>query len=172
MDYSFKFLLIQLFPVILSTIIVHFAHAKNSSLAFHVRLKDGKDSSSGRVEISKDKTIWGTICDDFWDNDAATVVCRQLGFTWGIAHSLAHFGQGTGPIYLDEVICKGYETSLDECLTNPWGVHNCNHQEDAGVSCFNVTCSTAALCKRSTKYWIGGSKWTKRLVGGLSLWLG
>lgn len=53
--------------------------------AFYVRLKDGKDSSSGRVEISKNKTVWGTICDDFWDQDAATVVCRQLGFTWGVS---------------------------------------------------------------------------------------
>lgn len=67
-------------------------------------------------------------------------ICITSTYILQIAHSLAHFGQGTGPIYLDEVICKGYETSLDECLTNPWGVHNCNHQEDAGVSCFNVTC--------------------------------
>ncbi|VDI52977.1 deleted in malignant brain tumors 1 protein [Mytilus galloprovincialis] len=139
MDYSSNLFRVQIVLVIVLTVILHNTNAKNSSQAFYVRLKDGKTTSSGRVEISKDKANWGTICDDFWDNDAATVVCRQLGFTWGIGHSLAHFGQGKGQIYLDEVICKGHETSLDECLTNPWGVHNCNHQEDAGVSCFNVT---------------------------------
>lgn len=45
----------------------------------------------------------------------------------------AYFGQGTGPIYLDNVNCIGSESSLLNCthITN----HNCIHSEDAGVAC-------------------------------------
>lgn len=34
----------------------------------------------GRVEICYNNTYW-TICDDFWDEIAADVVCQQLNFT-------------------------------------------------------------------------------------------
>ena len=61
--------------------------------------------------------------------------------TFQIGHSLAHYGPGEAdqPIFLDEVVCEGNEKSLLDCNSNTWGTHNCNHQEDASVSCFNVT---------------------------------
>ena len=42
-------------------------------------------------------------------------------------------GQGTGPIYMDNVNCVGNESNLLNCthLIN----HNCIHSEDAGVEC-------------------------------------
>ena len=49
--------------------------------------------------------------------------------------SFSQFGQGIGPIHLDNVQCTGTENSLLQCTYSP--IHNCAHFEDAGVICVN-----------------------------------
>ena len=53
----------------------------------------------------------------------------------GTALSSAHFGQGTGEIWLDNVACTGSESELLDCSHNGIGVENCGHSEDASVRC-------------------------------------
>ena len=99
-----------------------------------VRLVDGSTEQEGRVEIYHNGE-WGTVCDDRFVSDDAAVVCRQLGLTGGEAHTRAAFGAGTGTIWMDDVQCTGSESRLADCPFGGWGLHNCRHSEDVGVSC-------------------------------------
>ena len=56
-------------------------------------------------------------------------------FAGSIAYIFARFGQGTGPILLDDLLCTSRETRLIDCPNRGIGVHNCRHYEDAGVRC-------------------------------------
>ena len=104
-------------------------------LELDMRLEGGTSSQSGRVEIFHDG-IWGTICDDGWDNLDARIVCSYLGFSGiSLATGNAAFGEGAGQIWLDDVSCMGDETSLNQCSHADFGIHNCFHNEDAGVEC-------------------------------------
>ena len=145
-------------------IIVHYIVVNISECASgDVRLVNGT-GLSGRVEICFNG-VWGTVCDDQWDNVDARVVCRQLDLpseceihmdrqsweyyicahrvcrhvvyyaTAATAVGSAYFGQGTGPIYLDGVGCRGSESQLEDCPHNGVGFHDCSHYEDAGVFC-------------------------------------
>ena len=101
-----------------------------------IRLVGGSSNLEGRVEIFHSGQ-WGTVCDDAWGTDDATVVCRELGFSaiGALPRSFAAFGSGTGPIWLDQVDCAGTESRLINCPANQIGVHDCSHFEDAGVIC-------------------------------------
>jgi len=63
-----------------------------------------------------------------------------------VAVKNAHFGEGSGDILLDDVMCRGTEAALlkgtEAALLNcsrknnlPIASSNCKHSEDAGVIC-------------------------------------
>ena len=105
-------------------------------LTVPMRLVGGGSPGEGRVEVYYGGQ-WGTVCHDGWDNVDAGVVCRGLGYgSSGSATYYATFGQGTGPIWLDRIACRGNEYNLANCTHPGYGVlYRCGHYEDAGVVC-------------------------------------
>ena len=107
-----------------------------------LRLKGGEVGHEGRLEIYHDGQ-WGTVCDDYWTDSESEIACRQLGYPGAESNTGrflgAHFGQGSGPIWLDNVGCKGDESRLIDCPRHSEGqdvgAHNCTHEEDVGIRC-------------------------------------
>ncbi|XP_048726964.2 uncharacterized protein LOC125645466 isoform X2 [Ostrea edulis] len=101
-----------------------------------IRLVNGNTTNMGRVEVVTGG-IWSTVCDRFWDDYDATVVCKHLGIgRYGIAVFNAGFGKGIGPVIVGNVKCQGMETDFMEC---PFARSSCDHSNDAGVICVNVS---------------------------------
>ena len=45
-----------------------------------VRLVGSSSPHEGRVEVCVNE-VWGTVCSNSWNNDDASVICRQLGYS-------------------------------------------------------------------------------------------
>ncbi|NXN62624.1 C163A protein, partial [Rynchops niger] len=93
-----------------------------------IRAVGGESGCSGRVEVWH-RGSWGTVCDDSWDMRDAEVACRQLGCGPAVsALSEAAFGEGSGPIWLEKVECRGTEPSLQDCWARPGDSGACRHK--------------------------------------------
>ena len=107
----------------------------------------------GRVEICAEdpdtsgQYIWGTVCDDYWTDEEAGVVCKALSYhnsePIGGRFLQSNFGSGTLDFLLDDLLCAGNESSLLDCpVANKTGTagdhigaNNCRADEAVGVRC-------------------------------------
>ena len=114
-----------------------FYHQRFSVGSVDVRLVGGELPNVGRVEVYFNNQ-WGTVCQYGWSHEDAQVICRQLGYPEGNHQAVRYnpFGEGTGPIWLDDVFCTGTENNIMECSHYGWGnTEHCDHLQDAGVIC-------------------------------------
>lgn len=52
-----------------------------------------------------------------------------------MVYSATHFGQGTGPIIYDDLVCNGNDSDLSDCRHAALGHTDCSHSEDVGIKC-------------------------------------
>ncbi|XP_017028294.1 uncharacterized protein teq isoform X2 [Drosophila kikkawai] len=98
------------------------------------RLEGGRSPTEGRLEV-KYHGVWGSVCDDDFNQKSAQVACNSMGFYGPATIEKNIFGNGNGPIWLDQVMCFGNETGIDKCSHWNWGENNCNHTEDVALHC-------------------------------------
>jgi hypothetical protein len=84
---------------------------------------------------------------------AGGVVCRQLNFTGASAvmRYSYNYGEGSGPVLLDNIKRTGNESYIWECSHSGWNVYHpycASHRYDVGVDCY-----WCQAC--SDRYWTG-----------------
>ena len=57
-----------------------------------IQLVDGPSLTEGHVELCE-YGEWGTICNAYWDDREARVVCRQLGYESDTAMALPSYNK-------------------------------------------------------------------------------
>ena len=165
------------------------------SVGAPLRLVGGTGKHEGRLEILHDSQ-WGTVCDDYWTDVEAGVVCRILEFELGAVDNRGRTrdegGRSLPPsfgpppagatMWLDNVNCVGNETSLLACPPRrnlAVGVHNCRPSEAVGVQCrIMPQVESVAVSPASGPYTAGGTlqvtvEWNQPVVvttpaGGLA----
>ncbi|XP_029171270.1 uncharacterized protein LOC114940706 isoform X2 [Nylanderia fulva] len=108
------------------------------NLDYDIRLAGANNTYEGRIEV-KILGHWGQVCDDGFGMINADVICRELGFDLGALEVKAggFYGNLDPPtrFMVDQLKCRGNETTLRECDFNGWGIHNCQPEEAVGIVC-------------------------------------
>jgi hypothetical protein len=105
----------------------------NTTKAVPARLV-GDSEGVGRLEVYHDGE-WGSVCEDGFDDVAATVVCHSIGFGYGEVISAGTNRPGNGLVWLDGVRCHGNEASILECSINGWDKRDCRRGQYVTIAC-------------------------------------
>uniref|UniRef100_A0A3B1KB05 SRCR domain-containing protein n=1 Tax=Astyanax mexicanus TaxID=7994 RepID=A0A3B1KB05_ASTMX len=105
-----------------------------------VRLVDGDSRCAGRVEVLHGES-WFTVCDADFNQQDAEVVCRELGCGSPVeVLGAAAFGRGEGPVWSEELQCRGDESEITLCPITSSHKYNCSHGNDVGLVCSGKSC--------------------------------
>ena len=103
----------------------------------------GWNQSNAGLLVIEHIGVNGTVCDDSFDLADGDVVCHMLGYSHAL-EVLGGFGfyfderrqdSNLGPVWIDDLQCRGNETSIEECTFPGWGITDCLHYEDVYLIC-------------------------------------
>jgi deleted-in-malignant-brain-tumors protein 1 len=88
----------------------------------------------------------GSVCDDYFTDNEASVVCKFLGYAYGeIADKGHHCTEDDMQVLLDNFQCPTECSDFTECSHNPLGEHDCTHDEDAYIQCHDDDITVAKI---------------------------
>ena len=99
----------------------------------------------GIVEV-KHNGEWGTLCfhEDGNEHNSATVLCRMMGYRYGLASNLYATGSDRKSTrysyWLHSISCYGNETNINDCGRSTWGnTESDNCYMDSSILCSNTS---------------------------------
>ena len=133
---------------------------------FLVILFGGSTPSEGNIYAINSEDNFGAVCQDDWGEKETKVLCRQLGYSNGIATRYHYFGKVTGDFVMNNVNCSGEENRIQEC---PYSTQNNCSGGEARVICVHIneidklsqSFNSSNLLLHGSKYKILQVRWRK-----------
>ena len=106
------------------------------------KFANGNDGIGGHVgpPLVNIGDIWGTVCFDGFDENAAEFFCRSIGWSGGrdvepISHAEVEALYGAYPVLLTNVKCTENAQSVLDCTSGPMGYASCSSGNDVELGC-------------------------------------
>ncbi|XP_059197258.1 scavenger receptor cysteine-rich type 1 protein M130-like [Centropristis striata] len=109
----------------------------NLTCSDSARLVNGTSLCSGRLEVKSDQSnqSWSSVCEDYFDQQDAEVVCRELGCGAPLALQGVLFGDVEAPKWTKEFQCGGDESSLLDCRSSGSDRNTCSPGRAVELTC-------------------------------------
>jgi deleted-in-malignant-brain-tumors protein 1 len=92
-----------------------------------------RSNDDGYVELCLNGT-WGTICSDYWDNNDASVICKQLGHSpYGAIGLGKRYNEQYISHFIIDINCTGTEETIWDCPRD--NVNVCSSDKTALIIC-------------------------------------
>ncbi|XP_028275078.1 scavenger receptor cysteine-rich type 1 protein M130-like isoform X2 [Parambassis ranga] len=99
-----------------------------------VRLVEGTNMCSGRLEVKSDQS-WSSVCEDDFNLQNAEVVCRELGCGAPSVFKGGLYGAAEAPVWMRRFQCGGHESALLDCGSSQSTENSCSAGKAVGLTC-------------------------------------